>query len=143
MIDLIQALKTRFEADGTLTALGKLWLGQAPATDASGDPLVPPYARVFVVASGNENAFGEGKVENDQIQFTIFANLPTTAKTYYDALLALFPQSLSASTLSLTGFMGGQRLSQHCDIEPSGVDRNGKPVYHVWVRYRLKMNRTA
>ncbi len=142
MIDLLQATKTRFEGDATLTALGNLWLGQAPATDSSNNPLVPPYARVFIVASSNDDAFGGAKVENTQLQFTIFANLPTTAKTYYDALLARFTNSTSMTVTGGT-FMGMQRLSQHCDIEPSGYDRNGKPVYHVWARFRCKINRTA
>ncbi len=143
MIDIAIAVKSRFESDSTLMALGTLYLDQQPATDSNGDPKVPPYARQSYIASSNENAFGEGKVENTQIQFTIYANLPTTLKTYYDALIARFPQSLTASTLSLTGFMGVQRLNQFCAISPEGVDRNGKPVYKALATYRFKMNRTA
>ncbi len=145
MIDLAIATKARFEADATLSALGTLYLDQQPATDGSGNPMVPPYARQSYIASSNENAFGEGKVENTQIQFTIYANLPTTLRTYYNAMLARFPQSLTSATMPVTDgtFMGVQRLNQFCAIAPEGVDRNGKPVYKALATYRFKINRTA
>jgi hypothetical protein len=136
MIDILKATKARFEGDATLTALGTMYGWQVPPNTNL------PYAKQSIVGSSNEHAFGNPTIENTQVQFSIYANTLTEIRTYYNAVIARFPQNVSLSLDDGT-FMGCQRLSQWCDLEPQGTDKVGKPVFMAWVRYRLKADRAA
>ncbi len=136
MIDLTDATKTRFEANGTLTALGTLYHTRVP------ELIDPPVAvQMLIVPDSEKHAFGTKHIENCMIQFSIFHQDLGTLYTYFKALSTLFNQATSLSLGDGT-YMGAQLMSRACPAPVVGTDKNNAPVYHAWTRVKFMVDRT-
>ncbi len=131
---LYTAIKTRAEADGTLSALGTLYVNEiAPKT-------VFPSYRLVTGENKVDQAFGQRYTENYGLQFSIFATSLLSALTYQDALHSSFDNVIL--TLSSGTNIAFRRERDWVTQSQSSVDASGNPVYQTTSRYTAMIDRS-